>query len=732
MTVLSAQEQQISFIVKNRHALARDFDKKIRILDSLTAVLDAMDQRRNEIVNSISNENVKNKLIAIDLDGILNVITLEKQKLCSYHGIFSRNTINIGVVGLARQGKSQLLRSLSGLDDTIIPTGSYGHCTGTKSIFINENSSNPHGEIHFYNESEFIEKIINPYYKELLASITPPRTIDDFEKNSLPPLPVEKQHSVSDKTKYNQLELYKNNIGKYKHFLFSASPITVSVDNIREYVAQDDVSGERSSFRFMAVKEAHIFCRFPHETMSNIALIDMPGLGDTGLVAEEWLDRTLLDEIDVVLFVKKPSGLGEVWKPQELGLYDAIRSAQPEIPMNLRSLLIMNRVNSPSPNENNVKNCERMARESIDKMAFADVLIADCADAADVNNVVLLTLLTHLTKTATQINSSFVLDGDNALKRIHAQIKIELHKADEAIGIHESSVLNFNSFNKLFRETIKRVYSGLEKLTNDLKAKRDMPDLSFEKYVIDSKESAYINAGIPSLDKIEETRNLFGGYKSACEYYLNYIRTHLTQHFEQLEEGLAESVESVKSQLAIILISVEKGSLTNISATGGSAFLGEVSTLLGEQYPVLDPAFKTLVNFKLSYQGFFYYRLRKHLDYLTPDTGMAELSAKPSAQEIYDLLTAMHKIALERIESEINYWSVEINHAIFATVEQFVDKVLRSENAMDEWQSFYMSNRGRIWPESFPEFFIDNRLRWQWIDVVERLRTINKSIVEKQ
>lgn len=730
MLFSSVQEQRINVVIAKRHALAKKFDTKLKLLGSLKTVIDTMDQRRDDVLNATKNDKIKYKLGGIDLDGIRNTLYIEEQKIRSYYAIFSKKTVNIGVIGLARQGKSQLLRSLSGLDETIVPTGPYGHCTGAKSVFINDGSAEPHSEIYFYNESEFLNEIIAPYYNNLFEAVASPDTLQEFGDKPLPLLPAHKQKSVTDKVKYSQLELYKNKLESYKKWLVTPSPLVIPVDQVREFVAQDDVHGERQLVNAMAVKEARINCRFPQETMTDVALIDMPGLGDTGLVTEKWLTKSLIDDIDVILFVKKPSGLGEVWKPQELALYDTIKNAQPEIAMELRSLLVMNRVHSSSPNEDNVKNCERLTKEVVDQMKFGEVLVTDCANPDEVNEVLFQTILSHITKNVDQINQALVTNVNSAFKRIYDQIKTELAKADDIVGVNESSAFNFNNFNRLFRDTIRRVYSSLEQLNNDLKRQRDVSDQSFEKYVTESKRSAYTNSGIPDLEKIEETRNVFGGYKSACEYYLNHIRTHLTQHFEHLEEGMAESVESIKAQLASSLISIEKGNLSNISLGSGSEFLKDMSILLGEQYPVLDPAFKILLNFNLSYQSFFYYRLRKHLDYLTPDMGMAELSAKPSAQEIYDLLTAMHKIALERIESEVSYWSVEINHAIFATVEQFVDKVLRSENAMDEWQSFYIDNRSKIWPESFPEIYIDSSLRWQWTDVIERLRALNKAIIE--
>ncbi|MGV3557818.1 hypothetical protein [Larkinella arboricola] len=730
MTSSFTREQQINSIIGKRQALAKKLNNIRQQLTSLNAAIDVMEQRREEIFNSTNNETVRFRLLSIELDRLRQSIISEEQNITRYHSRFARKTLNIGVVGLARQGKSRLLHSLSGLDSNAIPAGPFGHCTGARSTIVHNPALDPRGEIYFYTKDDFVRNVIAPYYSELLDSSPPPATLDEFESRPLPTLPIEKQQSVSARVKYAQLELYKNHLADYKPLLSQTSPKYVPIDTVREYIAQDDSAGQRVFFNYLAVREARVICTFPHENVGDIAFIDMPGLGDTGLVAENWLLSALSNDVDIVLFVKKPSGLGEVWKPQEIDLYDTTRGVFPELPLEMWSFLVMNHVRSSSPNEDNLRNCERLLGEKSEQLKFAGSVIADCSSPDEVKERVLQNVLDYLTQNIERIDHLYVNSLYDRLRGVQSQVKAEMQKAKEALGtVSESTPFNFNSFNRLFRDVIKRVYSGFEQLIKELRDQREIPDASFQEYVSRAQENAYADSGIPSIEQIEDTRNLLGGYKSACEYYLNYNRTHLTQHFESLEEGLSRSVESVKVQLAEVLRNAYQGRLNHLSSNIGTSFLRDVTTQLGDQYPALHPAFEMLIDFKLSYQGFFYYRLRRHLDYLTPDTGMAELSVKPTAKEIQDLLIAMHKIVLENLKDELLYWPIEINHAIFAMIEQFVDKVLRSENALDEWQSFYIENRAKVWPENFQELSVNNGLRWQWLEITERLSTINKSIL---
>lgn len=74
---------------------------------------------------------------------------------------FSRDRIQIALIGKARKGKSTFLQSVSGLtDNDVIPTSSYSDCTGAVSII--ENCKGPFRmEIEFYSEKEYVGFVNN-------------------------------------------------------------------------------------------------------------------------------------------------------------------------------------------------------------------------------------------------------------------------------------------------------------------------------------------------------------------------------------------------------------------------------------------------------------------------------------------------------------------------------------------------------------------------------------------
>ena len=98
---------------------------------------------------------------------------------------FSRNTINIGVSGKARVGKSTLLQKISGLGEQQIPTGSGLPVTAVRSQ-IYHSSTQHRATIQFHSFVSFREEILKPYHKELGLLDILPSTVQDFQRMCYP------------------------------------------------------------------------------------------------------------------------------------------------------------------------------------------------------------------------------------------------------------------------------------------------------------------------------------------------------------------------------------------------------------------------------------------------------------------------------------------------------------------------------------------------------------------
>ena len=296
---------QITRIIQKRTPLAQKIETVETNLKALSEALRQLEKQRGHLLERVSDPGTSHRLNEVDCSTIQKSINLELVALKSLKSRFSRNTLNIGVVGRARQGKSRLLQSLTGLSRAEIPDGDNEHCTGVRSnIHHDSNVEETYAEVSFHTEHSFLDEVIAPYYEQLGLGARP-SSIQNFADALLPKLPPELSEKTQDQAKHDHLCRYHKYLDKYRYTFAESLPRRISRHEIREYVAQDNQEGERIYFNYLAVKEVRIVCSFPNADIGQIALVDMPGLGDTGIGDEERMMKTLGQDIDLVLFVKR-------------------------------------------------------------------------------------------------------------------------------------------------------------------------------------------------------------------------------------------------------------------------------------------------------------------------------------------------------------------------------------------------------------------------------------------
>jgi len=115
-------------------------------------------------------------------------------------------------------------------------------------------------------------------------------------------------------------------------------------------------------------------------------------------------------------------------------------------------------------------------------------------------------------------------------------------------------------------------------------------------------------------------------------------------------------------------------------------------------------ALQILIDFDLSYRGFIQHRIRPSLDKVYGDTPMIPFpldGTLPEEKSVRDMLESTYKTALSGCESALQDLLAEPNRAIFAIVEEFRDRVLRSRDIKDEWRAIYEDIRAEIWTGQF-------------------------------
>lgn len=719
---------QIDSIIQKRHPLAERIGLVEANLRSLATNLRDLEEHRNAIIAKVDDAVVIGYLREIDFPKLHACIEAELQALSKLRMRFSRDTINIGVVGRARQGKSRLLQSLTGLTTAEIPDGDRQHCTGVRSTIHHNAEVEAYGKVWFHSERSFLEEVIAPYYEKLRLGPRP-ANLDLFATQPLPPLPSDLAAYAEPGAMHNHLKRYYENVDKYRHLLRSSTPEKITTDRIREYVAQDTPDGQRIFFNYLAVREVEITCKFPNDEVGKIALVDMPGLGDTGIGDEERLVKTLGQDVDIVLFVRMPKSSGDYWADVDVRLYDIACDALTDLPIHLWSFLVLNRTTTGSKNGDNWNNCQDLASSLAEKrIRVIEHMVANCSDRKEANAVLDL-LLSHLTSNITSLDRQYASACQERLHQLQAMVSTELEKALHALNYAHQKGNWFPLFEQLFDEFWDSLATGLEELLEELREQRNLPDMDFKQQVDAALRACKEDTGIPSKDQIEIRRNRLGGYPNAYYEYLNEIRAHLSQHFLLIDKALKRGLERVKSQVADVLI--KRGHLHNLVPEQGTKFLECMVDQLPEELVPGQPSklklgFHILASFGLSYRGLIQHRIRQHLDDLTPNETQLQLSLSPNAQEVLNCLNTLHAEAIYKCRTALDDLLAEPSQAAFAIVEEFVDRILRAEGVKTEWRIFLEEVRSEVWLDQFQQLGERTRTRREWLDSVEQAMESNQ------
>ncbi|MGQ9866217.1 MAG: hypothetical protein ACUVSQ_08035 [Pseudanabaenaceae cyanobacterium] len=723
---MSAQRAaQIAQILAQRKPLAQKVQNVSRHLEAVTAALQQLETSRQHLASVVKDRATQNRLQDIHLVPLLEQIAAERGTLQQLTARLERHTLNLGVIGRAGQGKSRLLQSLSGLSTAEIPTGDRSHCTGVRSTICHDPHAETYGEVWFHSEASFLAEVLHPYYEKLQLG-SPPRTLTEFAQRLLPELPPSLIGLAEAGAMYEHLRRYHIHLEQYRQWLGHPSPHRIAKDQIREYVAQDTPDGQRLYFAYLAVRKARIVCCFPNASIGQIALIDMPGLGDTGLGDTERLIRILEQDVDLVLLVRMPRPPRDFWADVDVQLYDTARSALAHLPIALWSFLVLNRTDARSPLGDNGVYCQELQQTyCTSHLEVADCLVVNCADPEAVNQGVLEPVLDYLTQNMAQLDRRYATTCQEQLHRLHQATTQELTKARVALAAAPLSTHRFPELIRLFQQLWQDLTEGLEDFLKELRQQRDEPSYNFREQVQAMVQACREDTGVPSLAAIEARRKREGSYDIAYNQYLHEIRAYLSQHFLALDSSLQQSLEEVRAQVTQIL--AERGRLRPLSAAAGIQFLTEIAALIPDNLSRLKLGFQILANFALSYRGLIQHRIRTHLDRLTPDETPLKLPSSPTAEMVQKALQTLRAEALYECEQALDTFLCEPGQAIYAIVEEFVDRVLRAEGVKEEWQIFTERHSAEIWTTELAELTQHAKQQQEWQNVVQQALAVNRA-----
>lgn len=636
---------------------------------------------------------------------------------------FSRKTINIGVSGGARVGKSTLLQAISGLKDEQIPTGSGIPVTAVRSQIFHS-TTQQRATLTLHTFSTFLEEVLRPYHAEL--GLEPPLSAHEFRACKYPISETELAPDYRDKhssvSLLRRLREMQDAFPSYEPSLIGGEK-TVLLSELRQYVAypsNEQIKAGNPSRLYLAVRDVRIECSFPKVEVEHLGIIDLPGLGELAANAEEHHLAGLKNEVDVVLLVKRPSDSTSYWRKEDGAATNLLDKARSFIKKRGDFVFIV--INSDGSNpqlETSLRDdIRRQANDGEDGKHY-HVLEGNALQPESVYRSILSPVLEHLAERLPSMDQD-VFDGTRAEYQVlAAKIHAALHDLETAMKA--SNQVSGQSAEKIEEDTQTLRLDISDDLFGIVETLRKRARASDENPLyVSSVENAYaeIQAWIEhgfgqgqeawrkdALRKMRANK----GSSGFTEGQFNQIRVEISKRYSALDAYFHDQVIELWNEIGHVF-SQHLGELLQ-GAHGDAALklLAQHLTEASEPCPTLSLAVNELIALKLDYRTHLHPLVRRELDDLTPQvinpkTGEPEedrIVVKITEDGAEELLRELAKLALQAAYRTKKALMEKANIpalVLHAAAEQFDDVMIRDAQSARELRRLARSFRDEIWP----------------------------------
>lgn len=632
-----------------------------------------------------------------------------------------RDTINIGVSGQARMGKSTLLQSVTGLGEEQIPTGSGLPVTAVRSRIFHV-TSRPEALLRLHTWESFRREILLPYYREL-DMYDPPATLEEFRRPRDVPAAKgtpEKPSQVAIRRRLGEIQAAVDSFGPW----LRGTEERIPIDQMRQFVAypaaeqQDRADVARP---YLAVRDVLIFTEFPRAQMAHLGLIDLPGLGELTPDAERHHVDRLRNEVDLVLLVKRPVESSAFWKAEDSRALDLLDEARGAVERSQFVMLVVNDSGESSAlRDALIGDIRRQVNGGVDGRNF-HVLTCDVSDPVAVHDTLIDRVLNHLSSHLPEMDRAVLRDAEEKLRRgvqrVGQQIEtLERFSRSAVIGARHDAVERAEQLHK-------DLASALEELLERLfKAARQVSeDVPFVNAVDERKRDAlaWVVNGFGRGSEVwkEDARKAILRDKNSLPHAsreLNRIRVEISHRFAGLDIYLQECTDQAFCDVADALDRAFNTSMVQGDGRARLERFRELLTHADEPLPALEGTVVDLLQLKFAYRAQIHPRVRRALDGLNvevvdPQTGERQTQVQPVTpdskgleslyQQLQDLAAQAVHFTRKAIVGEAMLPALVLHSA----VEQFTDALLRSTESAREIRLLVVACEEELWPGATDE-----------------------------
>ncbi len=733
---------------------------KSEMLDGLTSSLNAFDDFKNEVVDSEGNlTNGRFSAIFSQhpemIDNLNTVSTLAcrtsirnaENKLREAYRRFSRDRINISVVGKARIGKSRFLQSVTNLSDKVIPAFSDSDCTGAVSVIQNTPGTKLKAELTFKSETEmvnivqdYLDNIISDKDKRMIV-----RSLNDIRDLNIEEVKKRISEGDTNSILVPYLEKFVYNFEEWVSCVREKETVLYDEDVIQTYVAQnngekEDDPARKNYYKYLAVKTCNIYCTFDYQEAGKITLLDTVGVSDNALGIDEEMLRVISEKSDATVFMHLPrDGAGGGISNDITAIYNKIKNNSANKNLGKWLFWLINYApGSKTPNR--IEDCNRALKTLEGNTSWYGAMkkIIDVSDQDQVREEFLIPLLNSLLDNLDEIDNLYLKEVQEALDNVKREYDLFCRRAEKVMESKLKEALSLaGTTGEIRNHYEKRIPTGLNKISREEKEKRDIPCDKLDKEV--SKITAAMKNGemVPSKEELIE--ELYANEQPVTIFTncCNHIRNDITKRFSEVDCTLQLLVEELKNKVTMCLVSDDQGKLGKLINLDENQKPYEwlksfAENVLDEEvYPNLYYAFMNLYNFDFSVKGFLTYEVRACLDLIDPG-----LSASPSfdaagtlefmAEDVNFWLRRNLKDVADDLTKATNNLMKNPHKAFFAAVKEFSDQVRFSDGVDLEWDMLLRENYRTIWKEEFDRIAKASASFKEWEDMLSEVLQYSK------
>jgi len=748
-------------IIDKRHEKLSAIIEKEKYLDELLTVLDIYEELKIQIVDPDGNP-VEGKFLSLTAQNPEMVLKLNslsssecrrkiqtaKEKLAEAQKRFGRDSISIAVVGKARVGKSEFLKSVSNLSNYVIPAFSETDCTGAVSVIKNVPGVSLEASITFKSESEiiavvqtYLDRIIPESDKRMVV-----RTLQQIRDLDMDEVNNRKIPGRADNNLVPYLEKFVYHYEEWAPCIAQKSIVLHDEKEVQTYVAQNNGrkanDGRINYYKYLAVNTCEISCTFDYQEAGKITLVDTVGFEDNAIGIENELVRVVSDQSDAVVFLLFPlDGAGGGVPAKISDIYNKIQNNCGNKNLDKWLFWLINHAPNHPKTPNPIEFCENALNTlSINSWSGEMRKIIDVSDQDQVREEFLIPLLDNLLENLDAIDDLYLHEVRGTLEDVRKEFYSFCSVAKKVMQSKlKQSASSYTEMARSIDEIFNKISSKLNYLSRKEKEKRDVScdvlrnlvKAIFQKM----KDGSLIPEKEDVLKKLESNSHPVTHY----DFYCNKIRNDITSMFASVDTALEEMVVEVKNNVAHILADNDCGRLGRILSPINDSekdlykWLAEFknTVLESEQFPVLAKAFENLYKFDFSVKGFLTYEVRACLDPLDPELkNPPHLVGDTDIEVAENIMFGLERNLLDVVDDmqdNLTELFKKPYRAFFAVIKEFSDQVIFAENAKYEWNQLYSENYAVVWAEEYKNMAVAAAAFAEWDEFMDKLNMYSRT-----